>query len=70
MTYSLTRWDLLNEWERELLAATHLGLTCFYCEHPLPTEADHAQHFQLADRITTGLGYCPNKEKSFTCLSS
>jgi hypothetical protein len=61
----VTMWDLLKEWERDLLEATPLGITCFYCGRSLPTDADHAQHFILADSITTGVGYCPNKEKSF-----
>ncbi|MFG3176560.1 hypothetical protein ACGFZC_16050 [[Kitasatospora] papulosa] len=65
MTSPLTLWDLLEEWERDLLVATPLGVDCFYCNTRLPTEADHAQHFQLADRISTSVGYCPNKEKSF-----
>lgn len=65
MAHTLTLWDLLKEWERELLEATPLNVTCFYCGHPLPTDADHAQHFILADSITTSVGYCPNPRKVF-----
>ncbi|MER6102425.1 hypothetical protein ABT115_08860 [Streptomyces sp. NPDC001832] len=64
-SYALTRWELLTEWERDLLVATPLGVSCFYCNTPLPTEADHARHFRLADPVSVAMGYCPNAGKRF-----
>jgi hypothetical protein len=65
VAWTLTRWDLATEPERERLAAIPFGGDCFYCKTPLPTEADHARHFRLADRVSTHRGYCPNTQKRF-----
>ena len=63
-----TKWDLLNEREREgydrtPFVANGTG-TCGKCGTVLATEGDFARHFTVADPTYSNLGECPNAKAS------
>jgi len=58
----VTKWDALNEREREEMRQQRYGDKCSGCQTWLETEADFAKHYVLDDMRYLNLGHCPSKE--------
>jgi len=56
---AVTKWDLLTEDERRALENTPFEGECYYCQTPLKTEAEFAQHFIVPNTQYRNLGWCP-----------
>lgn len=68
VTWPLTKWDLLSDYERKIYSETPFtangtGL-CSTCGEKLNTEADFAKHYIITDIRYLNLGYCSKKGPS------